>query len=244
MKQWLVSLVFILMFGSSFSAKALTWQNLQTGLDYAKINVVYSGTPVNIHAVRVNLSQLQVKPIHTPARSFVKSMAISHDALAVLNANFFEPSGKPLGIVVADKTELNSFKNISWWSILCIKDQAAQIFHASVYQQGQCDNAIQAGPRLVVQGAATKLKENISKKSAVGLNAKGELFLIATENILPISLFAEVLRVKEAEGGFELIDVLNLDGGSSTQIYVNTTNFTLDIPNFVQVPIALGVFQQ
>lgn len=242
MKQWLANWFFVLVFGVSFPAQALSWQNLQSGLDYTKINVVYSGTPVNIHALKVDLSLLQIKPIVTPARSSVKSMAISHDALAVLNANFFEPSGKPLGVVVADKAELNAFKNISWWSVLCIKNQAAQIFHASVYQHDQCDNAIQAGPRLVVQGVIPKLKENISKKSAVGLNAKGELFLIATENILPISLFAEVLRVKESEGGFELVDVLNLDGGSSTQIYVNTASFSLDIPNFVQVPVGLGVF--
>ncbi len=228
----------------SFSAQALNWQNLQTGLDYTKINVVYSGTPVNIHALKVNLTQLQVKPIFTPARSFVKSMAISHDALAVINANFFEPSGKPLGLLIADQAELNPFKDISWWSVLCIKNNTAQIFHASVYQKDQCDAAIQAGPRLVIQGAVPKLKENISKKSAVGLNAKGELVIIMTENVLPISLFAEVLRVKEAEGGFELVDVLNLDGGSSTQIYVNTTNFTLDIPNFVQVPVGLAVFNR
>lgn len=226
----------------SFSAQALSWQNLQTGLDYTKINVVYSGTPVNIHALKVNLTQLQVKPIHTPAKSYVKSMAISHDALVVINANFFDPAGKPLGLLVADQTELNPFKNISWWSVLCLKNNSAQIFHSSVYQKDQCDNAIQAGPRLVVQGAVPKLKENISKKSAVGLNTKGEFFIIVTENILPISLFAEVLRVKESEGGFELADALNLDGGSSTQIYVNTANFTLDIPNFVQVPVGLGVF--
>lgn len=244
MKKRFFNLAFLILCFTSFSARALNWQALQSGLDYTKINVVYSGTPVNIHVVKVNLSQFDIKPIYTSARSSVKSMAISHDALVVINANFFEPSGKPLGLVAADKNELNPFKDISWWSILCLQNQAAKIFHSTKFENGSCDSAIQAGPRLIIQGSVPKLKENVSRKSAVGINSKNEILIIASENILPISLFAEVLHLKESEGGLGLVDALNLDGGSSTQIYVNTKSFVLDIPNFVQVPVGLGVFKR
>ena len=242
MKKFLFNLFFVLFLLPIHSAKAVDWQNLQTGLDYTKISVVYAGTPVSIHALKVNLANFKISPIYTPARSSVKSMAMAHDAAAVINANFFEPSGKPLGLIINEKTQINPLKDISWWSVLCFKNQVGQISHLTTYQTDQCDNAIQAGPRLVVQGVVSQLKENISKKSAIGFNSKGEFFIIASENALPISLFAEILHLKNSEGGLELNDVLNLDGGSSTQIYARANGFILDIPNFVPVPVGLGVF--
>ncbi len=224
-------------------ARAVSWQTVESGLRYAKIPVVYAGSTIAVHVLAIDPQTATLKPIVVPARASAKSMALAFDALAVLNANFFDTDGKPLGLIVSDNVTRNAFKNISWWSVFCIKDNKAAIFHGANYQAGQCDQAVQSGPRLVIDGQVPQLKDNISKKSAVGLDAGGHVYLIATDNILPVAFFAEFLKMKTADGGLGLTQVLNLDGGSSTQLYANFENLKVDLPNFVIVPVGLGVFR-
>ena len=53
---------------------------------------------------------------------------------------------------------------------------------------------------------------------------------------------AETLRLPESQNGLGLFNALNLDGGSSTQVYSRTRQFRLTVPSFIAVPTGLGVF--
>jgi len=94
----------------------------------------------------------------------------------------------------------------------------------------------------VVNGRTPRLKEEISPKSAVGIDKDGNLILIATEGSVEINKLAKLLAKPEKQGGAGLSQALNLDGGSSTQFYFKSGDRELSIPGLAKVPVGLGVF--
>jgi uncharacterized protein YigE (DUF2233 family) len=79
--------------------------------------------------------------------------------------------------------------------------------------------AIQAGPRLVVNGKVPKLKSEISQKTAIGINRKGEVILLTTLYPFSVNELAKLMAKPESKGGLGCRYALNLDGGSSSQLY-------------------------
>lgn len=221
------------------------WNALEQGLFYKKITLQTK----TIHVFKINPQYYLLKPI-VEQKTTVKNMVQTSGALLTINANFFDSSGKPLGLAIQDGKELNPFKNISWWGIFYQEgtkshNVAGHIIHSSQFRKNPAiKNAIQAGPRLIINGTIPKLKSQNSAKSAIGINKKGEILVVATLSSIDIVELAELMVKPELTGGLECINALNLDGGSSTQLYAKVGDFELDLPNFVNVPVGLGVFKK
>jgi len=221
------------------------FQTLQPGLDYQEIPLENSGT--TLHVLRIDLNHFTIKPIVVGSAGStaltVKEMAGKAGAVAVINANFFDPDKKPLGLVLRDGKILNGFHATSWWASLLIKGNQARITKVfeksklSGYEQG-----IQAGPRLIVGGAPPKLKKEASPKSAIGIDKKGRVVLAATLGRVEISELAELLARPQSQGGLGLTQALNLDGGSSTQFFLHSGDMQVYLPGLTKVPVGLGVF--
>ena len=66
--------------------------------------------------------------------------------------------------------------------------------------------------------------------------------IVATENLViqPTDL-ADRMRKSEGQGGFACQTALNLDGGSSTQLYAKVGGFKLDVDGLKQVANAVVV---
>jgi uncharacterized protein YigE (DUF2233 family) len=215
-----------------------------SGLSYK--NFVLGGPEDDtvLHAFKIDPRKLTLRPLYGKKKASVQRMREVAEALAVVNANFFDINDKPLGLVVADGRELNPKKNISWWSIFCIKEDKATILHGSHYQEGSCTQAVQAGPRLVVAGTIPNLKSETSRKTAVGVNIRGEVILTVSEGLVPIKTLAELYQRPATQGGLGCPNALNLDGGGSSQIDVKTDSFSLNVPGLSLVRVGLGVFHK
>ena len=72
------------------------------------------------------------------------------------------------------------------------------------------------------------------RRSALGITREGWILLAVADTPIGIGPWAELLQ-KEA------VDVLNLDGGGSSQLSVQVGGFTLDLPGTTTVPNALAV---
>jgi uncharacterized protein YigE (DUF2233 family) len=245
MKKSLLVILVLLGTAPAPKAQAIHYQRLSEGIEYG---VWESGAQSRLHLLKLNLNKVRVRPID--ARDFaspglnVKDMAVKSQALAVINANFFDESGRPLGMVLQEGKLKNPFHKTEWWASLLLGKNRAKIL--KVFQTRQTkgfENGVQAGPRLVVAGRIPKLKNTLSPKSAVGINQKGDLILMATEGGLSTQALAEFLKRPEAAGGLGIPNALNLDGGSSTQIFIKVKDFELYIPGLSTVPIGLGVFK-
>lgn len=238
--------IFFLLAGFASKAWALEYRSLETGLDYATVQTEL-GT--KIHVLKVDLGRFEAKVLD--ARDLksttlaVKTMAEKNKALAAINANFFDASGNPLGLVLQNGKLKNPPKKISWWASLLLKDKAIEIAkNVGAEASLKYQNGIQAGPRLVVNGKTLKLKEEFSPKSAVGIDRQGHLVLIATEGGIEINQFANWLAKREKAGGIGLWQALNLDGGSSTQFFAKAGDLNLWVSGLAKVPVALGIFRK
>lgn len=226
-------------------ARALDYRSLEEGLAYSTLQA----DGAKLHLLKVDLKRYQVKVLDardwkSPALP-VKTFAEKSKALAAINANFFDTEDRPLGLVLQEGKLKNPPKKISWWASLLLKGDRASIQKAFDKEQVlSWDNGVQAGPRLVVAGKTPKLKEEISPKSAVGIDRQGHLVFVVSEGSVEINRLAALLAKKEKDGGVGLQNALNLDGGSSTQFFAKAGDLTLSIPGIARVPIALGLFRK
>lgn len=228
-------------------SQAQNYLNLADGLEYSIWKP--SGLSVRLHLLRVDLKKLQIIPIDarvlgSPIMN-VQEMGKKTGALAVLNANFFDTHNRPLGLVLQDGKIKNGFHPTQWYAAFLIKNNRAKVL--KVFEKSQVrgyQSGIQAGPRLVVAGKIPKLKNKNSPKSVVGIDRQGRVLLIASEGSLEIHQLAELLAKPTAQGGLGLSSALNLDGGSSTQFYLNAGGKSVYQPGLTGVPIALGVFNR
>jgi uncharacterized protein YigE (DUF2233 family) len=237
------ALVLFLMAGP-FSANAADWQQPVPGIFYTKVRVERAEQDAHLDVFRVDPGRHVIKPLISLTRKTAQQFALENKALLTINANFFDEKFQPLGLILSEGKILNPLKNISWWSIFCLKNGKASIVHSSQAQGLSCDTAIQAGPRLVVDGNIPKLKEDISYRTAIGINQKQEVLFIVTRDLMSMTELAQVLSKPEAAGGLGCQSALNLDGGSSSQIFAQVGDLQVGFGGFVGVPVGLGVFSR
>lgn len=246
----IIAVFVFLLCGTSFFASAQTppekpsWQEIHSGLEYKKISSALNESTVLLHAFKIDLKKVSLKPLFFSKNITAKKMTQKEKTLLSVNANFFDEKDKPLGLVMIDQKIKNEFKAISWWGVFCLKNNQAKIIHSADYKAGLCDDAIQAGPRLLVNGIIPKIKEEVSRRTAIAINKKQEIILVVSQQPISMKAFAELFQKPESEGGLECVHALNLDGGTSSQVFVQTEKFSLDVPGLFNVPVGLGVFRK
>ncbi len=222
---------------------AKSWQVIEPGVAYLDLRYQSLSQWSHIHAFRVDLQKMQLSvlmakdlPVHYASAQAFRQHG---KGLIAINGGFFNPNKTPLGLRISDKQILNPLKRISWWGVFFIKNQHAFIttpfeFHA----KKNIEFAIQSGPRLLVAGQIPTLRPGYANRSALGIDAKGSVIIVVTENLpIPTTDFAQILKAPP----FNCTDALNLDGGSSSQLYAIMPNFKLDVPGFSQVSDAIVV---
>lgn len=243
-----VLFIFIILFLSSVvSAGTTKWKQLTNGLEYASVRV----SPGIIHALRIDPKQYKFGIVTAKElgkkNATAESLAKKFNALIAINGGFFTPEYDSLGLLINDGKVLNPLKNTSWWSVFLIKNDIPRIVHTRSYKKSSAISmAVQSGPRLVVNGTIPKkLKPSIAERSALCIDNKKNVIIVATENLLiqPDEL-AEHLRKSNSEGGFGCRYALNLDGGSSTQLYAKTGSFELNVPGTKKVANAIVVYKK
>lgn len=236
--------ILALLLSVPFLSFAKSSQKIKDGL-WLESHIVNTGqNSYELTVVKVDLNHFKIKPYYSETADLVFNMATKSKALLMVNANFFDTNKKPLGLVKIDNKVITPKKNISWWSVFCIKNNKAEIIHSSVVKNGYCEQAVQAGPRLVTSGVIPKLKDESSRKTAIGIDRNGLVHFIVSSSRIPIKILASFLQKSVSRGGLGLIQALNLDGGSSTQMYFQYKEHIKAIPSVISVPVGLGIFEQ
>jgi uncharacterized protein YigE (DUF2233 family) len=229
----------------TYATEKLSWQSLAPGFDYAKIDV---GTHFlgRIHAFRIDTQHYHFRVAlardHNLNYANAKQFQRYNNALLAINGGFFSPDADPLGLRISEGKQLTPLKNTSWWGIFTLDKYNQANVHArkNFYPQRDTQFAVQAGPRLVVNGYIPKLRDNEKQRSAIGVTPSGNVILAITENAaMTTTMLAEIMRRSQAQGGLGCINALNLDGGSSSQLFVKVADFSLSIPSLRGVSDAI-----
>ena len=246
-------LIFFFFFGSSqawvFIEKKGNWKEIAPGVEYAVFSITVEKGLVDIHSLRINPQKVKIRVLNSPdyrqKRSTVKELAQKGGAIAVINGGFFDTEDNHLGLLIRDGETISRYLKRDW-GIFMIKNGRPAIIHSRDFvMSSNITQAVQVGPRLIAGRKIPKLKKQFSRRSAVGIDKKGNLILLVSETgILGLTELAEFMEMPRRRGGLGCSYALNLDGGASTQLYVKTENFSLDLPGLSPVTNGIGVFQK
>lgn len=195
----------------SSSATAIDWQTLEPGLARA------SFARGEGQAFRVDLRRWRLTVAESgPRGERIGALARGTGASLAINGGFFTPSFAPLGLLLSRGRRLNRLRRADWGVLTISRRGRAHIVHTRGYRRRKgADFAIQAGPRLVTDGKLLKLKAQRARRTAIGIAPGGrELVLVVVDRPMLTSDLAAHMR-----DTFGCPFALNLDGGSSTQLW-------------------------
>ena len=204
---------------------SVKWRRLQPGLDYRTITCLGDEDDLDLHVVRVDLDRWDINTALV-SRTTARSIARSKDAPFVINANFFDKARKPIGVVVSSGEELRSPNKSAWQSIFLVRrNGTARIIMPASWSSNDDSAlmAVQAGPRLVIDGRTNQgLKNNYAaERAGVCIRKNGDVLFFAnpTGRKLHIKEMARVARRGEIDGGLACRNAMLFDGGHSVNFF-------------------------
>ena len=195
------------------------WSRLRDGLEHRRITCL-GGKELDMHVVRIDPKKFDVNAAVVKGET-ARGMAAEKDAAFVLNANFFDKARAPLGLVVRSGSVVRSQRSSSWQSIFLLKkDGGARIILPSSWSsyKERTWMAVQAGPRLVVDGHTARVHQNYpAARAGVCIQKNGDLTFFATPQDRKLSMYeiARIARRGEIDGGLECQNAMLFDGGHS-----------------------------
>lgn len=241
------AVIFLLFMFNHCYASETHWVSIAPSLNYTYIPLTQIAGTGKLHAFQLDLNDYQLNLVFAPEQhqlvSSVQEMGKFHKAIITINGGFFTPELQPLGLRLQKNKLISKLKDISWWGVFYIKDNHAGIISSSQFQHNpDIQLALQSGPRLIINGHIPRLKPGYAARSAVCITNDDKIILASTENArITTSQLAKLLRAPPQQGGLNCYSALNLDGGSSAQLYANLPNFKLHVANFSAVTDAIIV---
>lgn len=160
----------------------------------------------------------------TVANHFRAVKNAGYNVLAMINGGFFDlnntKSYVPYGVQIVDgevKQAPSTDNNYSdnWFGMTT--DGKYVISNAAGYAdyEGNVQQAVGGGKLLIVDGVPVDLTSDRAYRTAVGVNANGDLVMVAVAD----ATYSDVCHIF-VDMGLDIVTVLNLDGGGSTAMYV------------------------
>jgi len=241
--------------GFAQSGDTPSWRAIAPDLE---TTVVSTGPfSADLVLVRTQLKRYRIEVIQASVfgspRGSVNRLTESAGAILGINANFFDEIGRPLGLVVSRGKGIQRLhgggKTLT--GVFAIDSNGPRIDSRISYSPTGVREAIQAGPRLIANGAAVHgLKSSGAAARRAGVcidNAQRVIFFVVSSGFLGLT-FDELQRIL-IRPGIDCRDALNLDGGGSAQLRVNPgivqgglKTAEIFIPGADEVPVILGLF--
>ena len=227
---------------TSTNACAQGWETIAKGIEYRDLGLNILTPWSHIHAFRIDLKNNQ---LDLSLASDLNKKHASVDELTTLlhgligtNGGFFDAEHHPLGLRIGHHHQYSSIKPISWWGVFYVAHQTANIAKYSQINPNDLEFAVQSGPRLIINGQIPSLKPGIAERTALGITKDGKVILLVTDH-MPLTTRALATLMKSFP--LSCYQALNLDGGSSSQLFAQTGMFQRNVPGYAQVTDAIVV---
>ncbi|MFN8373542.1 MAG: phosphodiester glycosidase family protein [Anaerolineae bacterium] len=163
-------------------------------------------------------------------------------ATAFVNANFFDRDNNILGLLIADGIVYGSSYTDRGGTFAIQNGQPVLRSNIEEPYQGESyEQAVQAFPMLVVNGAqayTTVRGDRATRRTVVALDGQGRVLLIATPLV---GLRLADLAAYLVETDLDIVTAMNLDGGRSTMMVVQT-DAPYVVSSIERVPAVLAIY--
>jgi len=243
------------LFFSFYDCLADGWTAVGDNIEVATKSVSSGIFPAEVTLVRIPYERYRIEVVRASQfgkiRSDVKSLVKASKAVFGINANFFDEQGKPLGLVVNRGHIYQSIHKggSALTGIFSIKSSGPEISNRSEFNLQGVLESVQAGPRLLMNGKRIEnLKEpsSYSKRAGVCIDARRRVIFYAVSSGV---IGANVTQIQDLLLQVGCLDALNLDGGGSAQMYMDSNlrgasrdQQELSIQGSDEVPVILAFF--
>lgn len=232
----------------------ISWENLTPAIKFGKLGFYPAGSFLRseLYLLRFKVSDVSISldesaKVLSKPRGFVKEIVLKKDAIAGINANFFDTLGQPLGLVLPASRDVNKRVQLGGkllTAVFYISNDLPFIVQREEFKADGIQLALQAGPLLFSSGLKSEFKSpsQTSRRSGIAITKSGELVLFATLLRFPGSTLEDMQTVL-FKTGLEVRDAINLDGGGSSQLFIKGMNQKeeISISGGDEVPVALVV---
>jgi exopolysaccharide biosynthesis protein len=197
------------------------WRAVAAGIEHRTLNC--SGAR-NLHLVRIDPSRAEIAA-KVGKGGIAEAVPAEQGWTAAINANFFDHEFRPLGVVISGGKRLNRLHPVEWESVFFVtkKGEAGIVLPADwIERAATAEVAVQAGPRIVVDGKAVKVVPGRpDSRSGVCIDARGAVILFATA-AGSVYNAQEMAEVTATDPNLGCRSAMLFDGGPSTQLFVRT----------------------
>jgi len=179
-----------------------------------------------------------------------KTFAEKSQAIAAINANYFDERGRPLAYLKTRVKEVNRSlsKHSLYTGIFGIDESGAFVTHRDEFAPAQASEALQSGPLLLHRGLPIAVNPNLgryARRAVIGIDKTGAIIIAVADAVLGGLGFAELQKLfVDSRWHIDAVELLNLDGGGSAQLYVKSGKFEDWLPGTSEVPVAIGFFSK
>jgi exopolysaccharide biosynthesis protein len=193
--------------------------------------------------VRLNLQRVHISIGYQPDTPLsMNAWMKKTGALAMINGGYFDATNKPEGLLISDGQGAGT-SYVGFGGMLAVDTQgnvSLRSLRDQPYDNNeQLQQATQSSPMLVINGQRTQFTANtqFQRRSVVATDKQGHLLLIASPSQeFTLDEMANLL----ANSDLSIENALNLDGGSSTGLYV-TGKQAVSIDPLLEIPIVIEV---
>jgi len=159
-------------------------------------------------------------------------------ALAAVNGGFFDDKDRAIGLRIARGRKVSPLHRGDW-GVFYVLDNRARIRHTRDFKMNEdIAEAVQCGPRLVVDGRVVKLKDQWARRTALGIQRDGRVILAVANDAWSLRDWAALWL---SPNGLNCPSALGLDGGPSTQLSIQTKARVLEIGGYGTVADAVAI---
>jgi exopolysaccharide biosynthesis protein len=222
------------------------WQMITPGLEQRDYLPTPENSVTKLTALRIDPSRFIFRVHYRPGEPLtIREWATElPGAIAFVNANFFDPNAEILGLLVSDGVT-HGASYVNRGGTFQVQNGLPRVRSniAEPYAGEPLEQAVQGFPMLMLNGAQAytdTAQDRFTRRTVVAQDGNGYIVLIVTPLIgLPLLDLSQYLPTTD----MNLVNALNLDGGGSTLMYVNTTG----TPEYVvisldPVPAVLAVY--
>ena len=196
-----------------------------TALTHLQQTVSDGSSAVTLHVVTFDRKKCTLAVVDNPRGDLDLATAMrARGALAGTNGGYFHPDRTPLGLVVSDGKMIHPPESAKLLSgIIAVKNGSAVLMRPISFEPWSgFSQALQAGPFLIDHGKAVSglNATRSAARTAVLTDAGGVRALMISEPVTLAEL-GEILASVPVAPGVQIRRALNLDGGSSTALWVD-----------------------
>lgn len=213
------------------------WTRIAPGVEMRMLRAPGDGSARSVVAIRTSPERVRVAA--GSARE-AEAWRKTFKALVAVNGGYYDAAGKPLGLRASRGQKLSPLHGKAWGVFYTRGDTAnlkARIVPTENFKwRHDVRVAIQCGPRLVENGKVLKLKNQWARRTGLGIQRDGRVIIAVADSEISLPDWA---RLWASPSGLNCSDALNLDGGPSSQLSLQTSSQRLHLRSGRPVPDAI-----